>query len=316
MVYVGTIRYKLYICNVQKITYFKMKKYLVIPVMFSLLFACLFGGQGCKNKEVEMQQQAQLKSVRTHDSLLALKSQGQDSTITAYIKSFNDIQDNLDSIKIKAKIMTLSGSSEGRDKKAMIISDMKFISELMMKNKAELEKMKSKLANSGMKNVELEKMIAHLTEELTEKDADIAALSSKLAEANANLKSVMKKFDDSMQVINQQHQVIAEQNTVYYAMGTTKELKNKGVIIKKGGVLGIGGTEALKSNTNTSYFTSADMYSLHTIQLFSKLDKIITSHPSGSYTVSGDKKVDSLVITNPKLFWSESKYLVIVVKQK
>ena len=286
-----------------------MKKYLVIPVLLSLFF-------GCKNKEAEMQQQAQLKSVRAQDSLLALKSQGQDSTITAYIKSFNEIQDNLDSIKIKAKIMTLGGGAEGRDKKAMIIADMHFIADLMMRNKAELEKMKSKLAGSGMKNVELEKMIAHLTEELTEKDADIASLSSKLAEANANLKSEMKKFDDSMKVINAQHQVIAEQNTVYYAMGTTKELKNKGVIVKKGGVLGIGGTQTLKSNTNTSYFTSADMYSIHTLPLFSKLDKIITSHPTSSYTIRGDKKVDSLIITNQKLFWSESKYLVIVVKQK
>ncbi len=286
-----------------------MKKYLVIPVVLFLFF-------GCKNKEAEMQQQAQMKSMKAQDSLLALKSQGQDSTITAYIKSFNEIQDNLDSIKMKAKIMSLGSGAEGRDKKAMIIADMHFIADLMMKNKEELDKMKSKLAGSGVKNAELEKMIAHLTQELTEKDADIAALSSKLAEANANLKAEMRKFDDSMKVINSQHQVIAEQNTVYYAMGTTKELKNKGVIVKKGGVLGIGGTETLKSNTNTSYFTSADMYSVHSIPLFSKLDKIITSHPTGSYTIKGDKKVDSLIITNQKLFWSESKYLVIVVKQK
>ncbi len=287
-----------------------MKKYFIIAVSLSLLFAC-------RNKEAEMQQQAQLKSVKVHDSLLGLKSQEQDSSITAYIKSFNEIQDNLDSIKIKAHIMDMnSGPTEGKDKKAMIIADLKFISEMMLKNRDEWAKMKSKLAGSGVKNAELEKMIAHLTEELTEKDADISALSSKLAEANANLKSEMKKFDDSMQVIGHQHQVIAEQNTVYYAYGTNKELKNKGVIMKNGGVLGIGGTETMKSNTNTSYFTSGDMYSIHSIQLFSKVDKIITTHPSSSYTIRGDKKVDSLIITDPKLFWSESKYLVIVVKQK
>lgn len=286
-----------------------MKKYLLITALFSLLIACT-------NKEAELQKEAQLKSLRMHDSLLALKSQGQDSSITAYIKSFNEIQDNLDSIKIRAKIMTMGGGSEGRDKKSMIIADMRFIGDLMMKNKEELENMKKKLGSSGIKNAELEKMIAHLTEELTEKDADISALQSKLAEANANLKSEMKKFNDSMEVITKQHQVISEQNTIYYAIGTKKELINKGVIMKKGGVLGLGGTDALKANTNTSYFTSADMYSIHTIPLYSKVSKIITSHPTSSYTIRGDKKVDSLIITNQKLFWSESKLLVIEVKQK
>jgi hypothetical protein len=286
-----------------------MKKYLVTAAIISMLF-------GCKDKQAEMQQASQLKSVREHDSLLGLKSQEQDSTITAYIKSFNDIQDNLDSIKNKAHIMTVNSSgSEGVDKKAAIISDMKFISTLMMKNRAELADMKKKLGASGVKNAELEKMIAHLTEELTEKDADIEALQSQLAETNANLKSEISKFNDSMGVINHQHQVIAEQNTVYYAIGTTKELKNMGVIMKEGGVLGIGGTETLKPNTNPADFISADMYSVHALPLFSKLDKIITTHPNNSYTISGDKKADSIIITDQKLFWSESKYLVIVVKQ-
>jgi len=264
-----------------------------------------------------MQQQAEIKNLRIHDSLLGLKGQSQDSTITAYIKSFNDIQENLDSIKRKAKIMTVnSGSPEGVDKKAAIISDMRYIGEMMMKNKQELAEMKKRLAASGARNDMLEKMIGHLSDQITEKDAEIEALQSQLAETNANLKMEIRKFNDSMQVINTQHQVIAQQNTVYYAIGTAKELKNKGVIIKEGGVLGVGGTEALKPNTNTAYFTAANMYNVSALPLFSKLDKIITSHPTGSYTIHGDKTVDSIIITNQKLFWSESKYLVIVVKQR
>jgi chromosome segregation ATPase len=270
----------------------------------------------CKNKQQEMQE-AQLKSVSADDSLLNLKTRAQDSTITAYVKSMNDIEDNLDSIKAKAHILSVnSGGSEGADKKEMIISDMKYISSLMMKNREQVAMMKKKLAESGMKNGELQKMIAHLTEELTEKDADIAALQSQLAETNANLKTEIQKFNDSMEVISRQHATISEQNMVYYAMGTTKELKNKGVIMKQGGVLGVGGTEELKPNTNTTYFTSADYHTINMLPLYSKLDKIITTHPNGSYKVSGNKESDTLTITDQKLFWSESKYLVIIVKQK
>jgi hypothetical protein len=186
----------------------------------------------------------------------------------------------------------------------------------MMKNKEQLAAMRKKLSSSGMKNEELEKMISHLTDELTEKDAELASLQSQLAETNANLKSEIQKFNDSMNVIIRQHQTIASQNIVYYAIGTSKELKNKGVIMKTGGILGVGGTEELKPNTNTTYFTSADYHTINALPLYSKLDKIITAHPSNSYTIRGDKKVDSLIITDRKLFWSESKYLVIVVKQK
>ncbi len=290
-----------------------MRKYLVTAVILTMFFSC-------KDKDAEMkqmQQQAQFKSVKQHDSLLSIKTEAQDSTITAYIKSFNDIEDNLDSIKRKAKIMSLnSAPTEGPDKKAVIISDMKLISNLMMRNRVELATMKRQLAASGMKNEELQKMISHLTEELTEKTADIAALQSQLAETNATLKTEIQKFNDSMQVISTQHEIIAVQNTIYYAIGTSKELKNKGVIMKEGGVLGLGGVEKLKPSINKSYFTGVSMYSIHGLPLYSKLDKIITNHPSGSYVIRGDKKADSLIITNQKLFWSESKYLVVIVKPR
>jgi hypothetical protein len=176
--------------------------------------------------------------------------------------------------------------------------------------------MKKRLAQSGSKNSELQKMVDHLTEQLTEKDSEIAGLQSQLAETNATLKSEMQKFNDSMQVIARQHATISEQNMIYYAVGTAKELKNKGVIMKEGGVLGVGGAETLKPNTNITYFTSADYHSINALPLYSKFDKIITSHPNGSYKISGNDKADSLIITNPKLFWSESKYLVVVVKQR
>jgi hypothetical protein len=284
-----------------------MKKYLISAVIVSILFAC--------NNKQEEAERAQLKSVSADDSILNLKTRAQDSTITAYVKSMNDIEDNIDSIKAKARIMTISsGTKEGSDRKAMIISDMRVIGDLMMKNKEELAIMKRKLAKSGLKNAELQKMIDHLTEELTEKDADIASLQSQLAETNATLKVEIQKFNDSMEVIKRQHATIAEQDLVYYAIGTTKELKNKGVIMKTGGVLGVGGTEELKPNTNITYFTSADLHSINGLPLYSKIDRIITSHPNGSYKISGDKKADSLIIIDQKLFWSESKYLVVTVK--
>jgi predicted nuclease with TOPRIM domain len=143
-----------------------------IAVLLSLL---LFFG--CNNGDKQ-----KIKDLSDQDSTLMLKTKGQDSTIMAYVRSFNDIQDNLDSIKAKAKIITVTNGSESADKKDQIIADMKYISEMMMKNKKEIASLERKLKKSNGTNAELQKMIAHLTQEVTEKDAEIASLQSQLAE--------------------------------------------------------------------------------------------------------------------------------------
>ena len=48
---------------------------------------------------------------------------------------------------------------------------------------------------------------------------------------------------------------------------------------------------------------------------FSKNVKLLTAHPQASYRLDRDvEKNYTLHITNPDLFWSTSKYLVVLVK--
>jgi phage host-nuclease inhibitor protein Gam len=257
------------------------------------------------------------KDLSNEDSSLTVKNHMQDSSIMAYIKSFNDIQDNLDSIKIKAKILTVS-NGENVNQKDQIIADMRSIGDLMMKNKKELAFLQRKLKKANGNNADLQKMIARLTKEVNDKDAEIASLQSQLAESNASLKDVIQRLNDSMKVIGSQKEQItgmtSELNTVYYAIGTSKELKQKGVIKKQGSIAGIGGAEELKKDFNSSYFTKSDLTTLQALPLYSKFQQLVTVHPSGSYKISGNGKSDSLIISDAKAFWSQSKYLVIIVK--
>ena len=71
----------------------------------------------------------------------------------------------------------------------------------------------------------------------------------------------------------------------------------------------------LQSNFNKSYFTKIDIRVDKEIKLYSKSAKLLTTHPAGSYTLTQDaNKQYVLQITNPEIFWSTSKYLVILVK--
>ena len=88
--------------------------------------------------------------------------------------------------------------------------------------------------------------------------------------------------------------------------GTKKELKEQH-IIEDGKVL--------QSNFNRDYFTKIDIRVDKEIRLYSRSAQLLTSHPASSYQLQTDaNKQYVLRITNPQLFWSTSKYLVILVK--
>ena len=79
-------------------------------------------------------------------------------------------------------------------------------------------------------------------------------------------------------------------------------------LFKKGSVLKDG-------DVNKDYFTQVDIRTTKEIKLYSKDADILTTHPTDSYALEKDDKGQlTLKVTNPKEFWSVSKYLVIQVK--
>ena len=73
--------------------------------------------------------------------------------------------------------------------------------------------------------------------------------------------------------------------------------------------------KVLRANFNRDYFTKIDIRVDKEIRLYSRSAKLLTAHPASSYTLTQDaNKQYILRITNPQLFWSASKYLVVVVK--
>jgi len=104
---------------------------------------------------------------------------------------------------------------------------------------------------------------------------------------------------------------VAEQdkaiNSAWFVFGTKSELKSQ-KILEKGDVL-------KSADFNKDYFTQIDIRTTKEIKLYSKRADLLTTHPAKSYElVKDDKGQLTLKITNPKEFWSVSKYLVIQVK--
>lgn len=285
-----------------------MKKLIFIALIVPFLFSC-----NSRKKEYEALQ-------ARYDSLLIVGFT-KDTSILNYVESFNAIQANLDSIKRAEMLITQNASNSGElqpDQKEQINRDINLIYEMLQKNKQTIAELKSKLKKSNSKVAALEQMVDRMTRQIEEKDTEIAQLRDQLEKMNiqidilsSNIENLTSEGKAKTETINAQTEAL---NTAFYVIGTKKELIAQKIITMEGGFAGIGRNKKLKEDFNHDYFTQVDITKLRSIPVMKKKATIITTHPSQSYKIYGDKAIDSLVITNPKSFWSASKYLVIVVE--
>lgn len=243
-----------------------------------------------------------------------------DTALYGYIQSFNDIQSNLDSIKQAEMLISKNTEGNGElqtDQKEQINRDINMIYEMLQKNKQTIAELRSKLKKSGGKVTELEKMINRMAQQIDEKDSQINQLRDQLEKMNIQIEILSSNVSNLTAEGEAKTQTITEQttalNTAYYVVGTKRELLDHNIITREGGFAGIGANKKLKQDFSRDYFTPVDITLLRSIPLTKKRATIITTHPSQSYKLYGEKVSDSLVITNPKEFWSVSKYLVIMI---
>ena len=282
--------------------------------MKKLLFvACLaaFFLTGCNNSKNTPDLSSQQK-----DSLNSIIAQ-KDSELNDMMGTLNEIQDGLNQINEAENRVTLLKNGEGASKKQQLKEDVQFIATRMQQNRELLAKLQKQLANSSFQGDQLKKTIENLQKQIAEKDKQLQALRQELdskdihiAELDETINNLHTKANNLTSVNRQQSETINTQdkqlNTAWYVFGTKKELKDQHII--EGG-------KVMTGNFNKSYFTKVDIRDVSEIKLMSKSAKLLTTHPSSSYTLVRDaNKQYTLRITNSQIFWSTSKYLVILVK--
>lgn len=250
------------------------------------------------------------------DSLNSIIAQ-KDSELNDMLGTLNEIEDGLNQVNEAENRVVLLKNGEGATKRQKLKEDVQFIATRMKQNKELLAKLQKQLANSSIQGDQLKKTIENLQkqlaekekqlqalrEELDSKDIHIAALDETINNLNTKTTNLTKESSKKTEVINAQDKQL---NTAWYVFGTKKELKNQH-IMEDGKVM--------TGNFNKSYFTKVDIREVSEIKLYSKSAKLLTTHPSSSYTLVRDaNKQYTLRITNSQIFWSTSKYLVVLVK--
>ena len=263
-----------------------------------------------KNKE------AATVPVEQRDSLNRIIEQ-KENELNDMMATINEIEEGLREINAAENRVNVARQGEGANQKIRIKENMEFISATMRQNRELVKKLQKQMRESSVKSDQLRKTIENLTAQLEEKEQQIQQLRAELeqkdihiAEQAERIEALDRNVSSLVDETNQKQQTINTQdkqlNTAWYVFGTKKELKDQS-ILQDGDVL--------RANFNREYFTKIDIRIDKEIKLYSKSAKLLTSHPSSSYTLTQDaNKQYVLRITNPQTFWSTSKYLVVLVK--
>ena len=284
-----------------------MKKLLFLAIGLTLITF-----MGCK----EDRKVAVAAGFSQNDSLQKIIAQ-KDNEINDIMETFNQIEAGFKEINEAENRVSLMKDGEGANRRQQLVENVQFISATMKENRTLIEKLRRQLRESSVKSDNLKKTIENLVAELEEKDNQLQQLCAELDAKNihiAELDQTISGLNDNVTNLqtesSQKSATIQAQdkqlNTAWFVFGTKKELKEQRII---------DGDRVLESNFNKSYFTKIDIRVEKEIKLYSKYAKILTMHPSDSYTLEKDaNKQYVLRITNPQIFWSTSKYLVILVK--
>ncbi len=278
-----------------------------------LIFVAMFALTACNNSKSN-EQLLKIKDLAKADSIKAVQANQKDSLITTYLNDLNEIQENLDRIKDREKIITMKPSENNSADKQSMVAEIKELDDWIVSNDKKMTGLEARLKKMDKKNIKLESLVSHLTKEITDKDEEIATMQAKLSKADDSLRFITARFNDSIIVIKKQRAQMAKMNTVYYITGTMKQLQEKGVIDKEGGFIGLGRVAELNPDAGSSVFIKANLGNLKGISLHGKFRRFITTHPDKAYRIINNSKADSIVINAPANFWSESKYLVVAVK--
>lgn len=253
------------------------------------------------------------------DSLLNVIEKSEIS-VNEYIAYFNEVERNLDSVTARQRVILSNTNKKDlkASQKEKIVAEIKAINDLMDANNKKLKELNRKFRASNKKNTELEKTIDILNNQLAAKYIELMDMNETLKLLNDEV-AEYKIAVDTLMIRNGQLAQTIEENAnemhaAYYVVGNSADLQKWNLVDKQGGFLGIGQTAKLSNNLDHNMFTKIDYTKTTNIPINSKGVRVVTTHPTGSFTINKNgRTVESITINDPELFWSASKYLVITL---
>lgn len=261
----------------------------------------------------------QLALMDDQKTAFSLQLTERDSVINEWLLTFDQIEQDLAEIKEKEKMINVASSDSeiSKSRKDKIREDIRYINTLLEANKQKIASLNAQLKKTGVTMKALEDKVATLEASVKQYESDINEMKTALANKEIQIEQLNTRVTGLDQTIAQQTETIstqiAEMNKAYLISGTFKDLRDRGILSKEGGFLGIGRKEAIIEDFSDTLFAQIDITEIKMIPVNAKNAKLITEHPTGSYELirQDEKTVESIEIKDPGQFWKISKYAVV-----
>gem|GEM_PF-86865 len=296
-----------------------------------------FNDQISDDTQIKLMTDGILLAEIQNDSLRAIIN-ARDNEVNDMMATMNLIQQGFAEINAAENRVTLAKEGERADKATQIKENIQFITQRMQENRELIKKLQQQLQETGFKGEEMKKTLVQLTAQLAQKDNELKVLRAELASKNihikeldqtisglntdvSNLKTDKANLTAAKQTLEtekanlqteskQKSETISTQdmqlNTGWYVFGTKRELREQRILADG---------KVLQGSFNKNYFTKIDIRSTREVKLYSKSAKLLTAHPSSSYSLTKDAAGQYVLrINDPQTFWSTSKYLVVQVR--
>ena len=247
-----------------------------------------------------------------------------DSTLNDWLQTFTQIENDLNAIKQKENLITFSNADNQEftsTRKEQILQDIKSISMRLDENRKKLASLSSQLKNSGREIKGLQEMISGLESKIQDHQTEIAALTQTVNDKEIEIDELNILAADLQATVTEKEEEInlrtAEMNKAYLASGSSRDLRELGIVTRDGGFLGLGRTESLVNDITDSLFAQIDITELRHIPVNSRDAKLVTEHPTDSYEFvrESEDKIAHIEIKDPDQFWKISRYAVVELKK-
>src|SRR5262245_28119537 len=167
--------------------------------------------------------------------------------------------------------------------------------------KVKIEDLDATLKKNGVKIEGLQRMVANLRHNVTLKEERIAQLVTQVDSLQTQVTGLTADVEDKRR----------ELGTVYYVIGTKKDLTTSGLVVAEGGILGIGKTLKPSGTINGELFTAMDTDVQSTVVIPAAKVQVLSAQPVTSYELRSEGNQTELHILDPKEFRTV-KHLVIM----
>ncbi|MCQ2229318.1 MAG: hypothetical protein MJZ13_06190 [Bacteroidales bacterium] len=283
-----------------------MKKTLVSAI------AAVLAMTACVSKEQAEKMQHTIDSLRDVNDL-------KDSSMGLLAETMADIQTNLNTIKEKEGIISVS-LAEGSTQ-SQIQSDLEAIHTALEANKKKVANLQAQLSKSTKNNKELQGIISVLNAQIEQQNNEIAKLNTMLEEKNIEIgflnNAVIKlsSTTDSLATLKANvDDKLAEATdnleTGFYIVAEKSVLKEKGLL-----ETGLFKGKKVTGNVDDKLFTKINITEVSALPLNVKKAQVVSAHPEASYSLDKDEEgFITLNIHDKSAFWNTSKYLIIIGK--